>query len=531
MAADRPRPRSRLRLLLLLLLLLACCAVGPAATAGNGSGAIVIGQTAPLTGAEGEYGRRLSRGLRLALDEANEAGGVHSRNLMLVVLDDAHNVTRAAANARQLLTAFNATLLANLYGTDSLQAILALDVVARRPVPLVGPYTGVAMTRTPFNEQIINVRASTVDELMALGAFLAETLLLRRVAFLSSRSTFGNASLLGLRQALQYAGLQLVSYAQVAQFNLNLTEAVEAIVGGQARPQAIVITTVEAQTLAFLAAYRQHPLADPACLFLPISTALAPTFTQRLGRPAWPYIHMSQAVPLPGDSTIPITQRVTSLCQAQGDTPDVLVLEGYITGRLIVEVLRNLRDDNFTGAAFLDQLYYSRLFVLDGLTLGPYSRDFPGCDASLCACSTGLRSTFLASVNASGALVPNLQASSNRSSFRYPITQCGSTLADQIHPPLTFVQLIPQNDTAGRALAQQVAAGIQTAMAEANAAATFGKRQFKLLPVEYGDDPLAALQATADRFLFGASLGSVVPNALALRSSIPTVGTYETMLR
>lgn len=36
---------------------------------------------------------------------------------------------------------------------------VALDVVARRPVPLVGPYTGVAMTRTPFNEQIINVRA------------------------------------------------------------------------------------------------------------------------------------------------------------------------------------------------------------------------------------------------------------------------------------------------------------------------------------------------------------------------------------
>lgn len=45
---------------------------------------------------------------------------------------------------------------------------------------------------TPFGQP--GPSPSTVDELMALGAFLAETLLLRRVAFLSSRSTFGNAS-------------------------------------------------------------------------------------------------------------------------------------------------------------------------------------------------------------------------------------------------------------------------------------------------------------------------------------------------
>lgn len=36
---------------------------------------------------------------------------------------------------------------------------LPLDVVAKRPVPIVGPYTGAPMTRSPFNEQIINVRA------------------------------------------------------------------------------------------------------------------------------------------------------------------------------------------------------------------------------------------------------------------------------------------------------------------------------------------------------------------------------------
>lgn len=53
-----------------------------------------------------------------------EPKALRGGNFSLRLLDDAHNYTVAAANARQLLTVHNATLIANLYGTDSLQAIL-----------------------------------------------------------------------------------------------------------------------------------------------------------------------------------------------------------------------------------------------------------------------------------------------------------------------------------------------------------------------------------------------------------------------
>lgn len=42
-------------------------------------------------------------------------------------------------------------------------------------------------------------------------------------------------------------------------------------------PQAIVIATLQAQTLAFLQAFRQHPLADPDCFFLLLSHSLTPS--------------------------------------------------------------------------------------------------------------------------------------------------------------------------------------------------------------------------------------------------------------
>ncbi len=53
-----------------------------------------IGQTAPLTGPDGEYGRRLSAGLLLAFKEANAAGGVKARNVTLLTFDDAYNVAK-----------------------------------------------------------------------------------------------------------------------------------------------------------------------------------------------------------------------------------------------------------------------------------------------------------------------------------------------------------------------------------------------------------------------------------------------------
>lgn len=216
---------------LLLLLLLLLCRLAPGWAGGGAAADLVVGQTAPLTGPEGEYGRRLARGLQLAFAEANAGGGVGGRgpggarpltatqlrfkegsppqagwgvgpfcppeyynlrrravgdpekiskgnlagstgaarkqtgktnktvtrdtralwrpartptatNVTLVVLDDAHNVSRAVANARQLLTLHGATLLAGLFEAASLAAVLEMPEVAQRGVPIVGPTQG-----------------------------------------------------------------------------------------------------------------------------------------------------------------------------------------------------------------------------------------------------------------------------------------------------------------------------------------------------------------------------------------------------
>jgi branched-chain amino acid transport system substrate-binding protein len=61
-----------------------------------------IGMSAPISGPQAALGTEMKRGIDLAFDEANAAGGIHGRPLQLSFLDDQYDPTQAEANARKL---------------------------------------------------------------------------------------------------------------------------------------------------------------------------------------------------------------------------------------------------------------------------------------------------------------------------------------------------------------------------------------------------------------------------------------------
>ena len=96
------------------LALLAAAASGltPAASAGQGAQAggdgvypdsIVFGQSAALSGPAAELGRNMNLGIRAAFEEANRSGGIHGRQLKLLVRDDGYEPEAAVANTRELI--------------------------------------------------------------------------------------------------------------------------------------------------------------------------------------------------------------------------------------------------------------------------------------------------------------------------------------------------------------------------------------------------------------------------------------------
>lgn len=63
---------------------------------------IVFGMAAPMTGDAGEYGTQLERGVRMAVDEINAAGGINGQQIELEICDDKCEPTEGSLCAQKL---------------------------------------------------------------------------------------------------------------------------------------------------------------------------------------------------------------------------------------------------------------------------------------------------------------------------------------------------------------------------------------------------------------------------------------------
>src|SRR5690348_5495864 len=74
------------------------------AAALGGDDAILIGEVGSLTGAQAAFGISTRNGIDLAIEEANEAGGVQGKKLAVRVYDDQSKPEEAASAVTRLLT-------------------------------------------------------------------------------------------------------------------------------------------------------------------------------------------------------------------------------------------------------------------------------------------------------------------------------------------------------------------------------------------------------------------------------------------
>src|SRR5438094_3102730 len=91
-----------------------CLALAPAAQAqpsGVSASAIVIGQSAPLTGGNAELGNDIRNGALAYFKKVNDAGGVGGNKIKLITLDDKNDTKLSAENTAKLLKEDNAVAL------------------------------------------------------------------------------------------------------------------------------------------------------------------------------------------------------------------------------------------------------------------------------------------------------------------------------------------------------------------------------------------------------------------------------------
>ncbi|MGD9868159.1 MAG: ABC transporter substrate-binding protein, partial [Hyphomicrobiales bacterium] len=210
------------------------------------------------------------------------------------------------------------------------------------------------------------------------------------IALLYQDDAFGRVGLAGVTAALKKRGKELVA---TGTYTRNTTAVKTALINiRKARPDAVVMVGAYKPIATFIKVARS---IDFNPVFVNISFVGSKALAGELGHDGNGVI-VSQVVPFPWDSSIPLIRRYQAALRAHDPKaePGFVSLEGYMVGRLVVMAL-DKTGPNPSRQSFLDTIWKTGVFDLDGtkLTYGPEDNQ-------------GMDEVFLTVINSDGSFRP-----------------------------------------------------------------------------------------------------------------------------
>ncbi len=348
--------------ILLIILMIAGTPWGQARAASDQE-TIVFGQSAALTGPARELGIGMRLGLLAAFSEVNRKGGVHGYRLQLESLDDRYEPEAAIANTRSLIEKHKVFALIGAVGTPTSKS--AQPVATEADVPYIAPFTGAEFLRDAKKRpNVVNVRASYYQETEEMVVRLNEDLGINRISIFYQNDSFGQAGLSGLRQAINRHGLTLIEEV----YYTRNTEAVKIALLDLRRANTEAVVIVGAyKPAATMIRWARRLNFNP--YFINISFIGSAALADALG-PDGTGVYVTQVVPFPRDTTLPIVAQYQEALQAidTNSKPNFVSLEGYLAGRIAIEGLR-LAGPGPTRKGFLQALVQAGDMDLGGFRL------------------------------------------------------------------------------------------------------------------------------------------------------------------
>lgn len=172
---------------------------------------IKIGLVAALSGQSALSGEAITRGLIIAIDEINAAGGLlGGRQLELVRRDDESNPGKGVVAARELIFKEKVTVLFG--GLDTPVSMAIVPLVNQEKMPFMGPWAaGTPITKNGAEPNFV-FRVSAVDEIVdqAMLAYAQKTFGASKFGMILVNNPWGESNEKGLRAALSEKGMQAV---------------------------------------------------------------------------------------------------------------------------------------------------------------------------------------------------------------------------------------------------------------------------------------------------------------------------------
>jgi ABC-type branched-subunit amino acid transport system substrate-binding protein len=176
---------------------------------GVSPGEIVLGITAPLSGPAAAWGS-VSSGARAWAAHVNAEGGVHGRQIKVIVKDDGYAPGRAVTNLSEMKDSVFAIV--GLLGTAVINA--AKDVVAEARIPVVFPTANPRVWAKQKPEDVRGVFVVYPDydsEGVFIADMLAQQVKAKKAAAFYQNDDYGKEALAGLTRSAPAVGVSVAA--------------------------------------------------------------------------------------------------------------------------------------------------------------------------------------------------------------------------------------------------------------------------------------------------------------------------------
>lgn len=158
--------------LMLLALITGYCGCGKKKNAH-----IKLGFAGPLTGPLADFGAAGRDGVILAVEQANQSGGINGQTVELIVKDDQNSPSTALVVDRELILEHVPVIIGHMTGTLSRTA---LNIVNRQKTMLISPTTR-THALTGQDDHFISITPHSLPEAEALAQYAFKTLNIKNV--------------------------------------------------------------------------------------------------------------------------------------------------------------------------------------------------------------------------------------------------------------------------------------------------------------------------------------------------------------
>jgi len=170
---------------------------------------ITLGMHTDLSGVAATYGVSSANGVKMRLDEANDAGGINGRKINVIIEDQAYQVPKAVQACNKLINRDNVFAFVASLGTPMNNACFKYQLAAG--VPNLFPLSAARSMFEPYDRLKFYGAATYVDQIRSAVSYFVKEKSKKSICVMYQDTDFGKEIVIGAEMQAKQLGIKIAA--------------------------------------------------------------------------------------------------------------------------------------------------------------------------------------------------------------------------------------------------------------------------------------------------------------------------------